>query len=600
MTSPNAVPNFNAMMREANRSPAPSSSSSPRGEPGSSGAEPSRLFVTAILIVALISALVAIAARWEPNKWLHRDGAFYMNIARGLIENHSLSQETLHPHSWFEDSLGWNHNVDAAWSNIALGRNGEWWPKHPILMPLCAAPFIWAFGPIGSLVFQLLSFLCVALFTYRIAAFFAPRPCALAAAAIFVTMPWVGRFVWGFNNDMFFTALLLGALDAGLRRKAIGCGLLLGLAIFAKPTNVLYAPPLLAIFLLRRDFRLALKMCLAAAVPCLAMAGLHTYLYGAPWKTGYDNILVRVAGKLTTHSHRADFAFTWKGLMDGLDNVLFGDRHGLWTHFPIFFAALAGMIPMFGRRTREGFAFLWLLIVPIAFHASFTWYRLDFSLPQMALSAAPLALLLSPKGQPFEEPFQERQIRWGPLLSLILVVVLGTSGLVRRLLTDERDVLWTNIGTAHVTHGKARCDYFNNQLERWECSGIKGDAEMTGRALRGLRFNQKKHKLLLVAPASDGASKRIEFPKLELGNKFLLRYGIPDDSKGNSSVHLKMRIGNETVLSQEVTKKDLLEKIIDTSRWQGKATNLSFTIETSKRARADRLLFGIGGEVLDK
>lgn len=595
MSAPNsAVPDFNAMRRAAIE---PSATSKP-APPASGTAEPSRLFVTSILLIALITALLSIAARWEPNKWLHGDGAFYMNIARGLLENQSLRQESLHPRTWFEADLGWNRDVDAAFSNIALGRNGEWWPKHPILMPLCAAPFIWAFGPIGSLVFQVLGFLLIALFAYRIAALFAPRPCALATALLFVTAPWVASFVWGFNNDMFFTALVLAAIDAALRRKAVACGICLGLAIFAKPTNALYAPALLLIFLMRRDFRPALKMCLAAAVPVLLFAALNAYLYGAPWKTGYDSILVRVGGKLATHSHRADFAFSLEGLRAGLDNVLFGKRHGFSSNFPLFFAALLGMVVMLVRRPRESIALCWILIVPIAFHAPFAWYRLDFSLPQMALSATPLAVLLSPRGKPFEEPFRQRQIRWVPLIALALAIALGLAGLIRRLAADESDVLWRDIASAQVFRGKIHCDYFNNQLERWECAGIKGDAEMTGRALRGLKFGEKREKLLLAAPWSDGSLKKIAFAQIELGNTFRLRYGLTDEASARASVELKMSIGSEEVLSQRIAKREFIEKEIDTSRWKGTRQDVTLWISSPKKTRASEAPFGIGGEIL--
>lgn len=594
MSAPNnAVPDFNAMMREANARPI-----APKNAPPASGAaEPSRLFVAGILSIALATALTSIALNWAPNKWLHGDGAFYMNIARGLIENHSLRQESLHPRTWFEEDLGWNRDVDAAFSNIALGRNGEWWPKHPILMPLCAAPFIWAFGPTGSLVFQVLGFLLIALFAYRIAAFFAPRPCALAAAALFVTAPWVAKFVWGFNNDMFFTALVLAAIDAALRREAVPCGVCLGLAIFAKPTNALYAPALLLIFLMRRDFRPALKMCLAAAVPALLFAALNAYLYGAPWKTGYDNILVRVAGQLSTHSHRADFAFSLEGLKAGLDNVFFGQRHGFASNFPLFFAALAGMIALLARRPREALALGWILVVPIAFHAPFAWYRLDFSLPQMALSATPLAMLIAPMGRPFEAPHRQRQIRWVPLIAFVLAIVLGLSGLIRRLVTDDADVLWRDIASARVFRGKVHCDYFNNQLERWECAGIKGDAEMTGRALGGLKFGGKKEALLLAAPWSDGSPKKIAFPDVELGDGFRLRYGLADEAKARATVDLKMAIGGEVVFSQRIGKRGLLENEIDTSRWKGTRRDVTFWISAPQKVRASQAPLGIGGEV---
>ncbi len=587
----------NAALDVSAMSSAPKSASA-RAPSNAPAAEPSRLFVTAILLIALITAVLTVAARWEPNKWLHGDGAFYMNIARGLIENHSLRQETLHPRTWFEADLGWNRDVDAAFSNIALGRNGEWWPKHPILMPLCAAPFIWAFGPVGSLIFQVLGFILIALFAYRVAACFAPRPCALAAAAIFVTAPRVASFVWGFNNDVFFTALLLASVDSALRRKSVAAGLCLGLAIFAKPTNALYAPAILLIFLLRRDARLALKMCAAAAVPVLAFAALNAWLYGAPWKTGYDSILVRVAGQLTIHSHRADFAFTLDGLRTGLDNVFFGARHGFARNFPLFFVALAGLIALAIRRPREALCLGWMLLIPVAFHAPFAWYRLDFSLPQMALGAAPVAMLISPKGQPFEEPFQARQIRWVPLFAFVLAIVLGVSGGVRRLVADDSDVFWRGMAQAKVLRGKVHCDYFNNQLERWECSGVRGDGEMTGRALDGLTFGGRREKLVLAAPWSDGSKKSITFPAVELGSRLRLSYGLSDTARDRAVVQMRVFIGGVEVFAKKVAQKGLAEEVIDTGRWKGRQEAIRVTIDAPRRTRATDAAFGIGAEIL--
>ena len=245
---------FDAMMAKINAATgdvaAPKASSaraSAPEEPSASGptaAEPSRYFWLAVVGLAAVCGLFAIREHWVPNKWLFGDGAFYMNVSRGILENGSLRQEAMHPHSWYERDLGWNRDVDAAWSNIAIGRNGEWWPKHPILMPICAVPFVWALGPIGTLVFQFVFYLLMSLFAYRVASRVASRPAALAAACAFAVTPWIYDRVWGFNNDVFYTVLILAAVDAALGERPILAGALLGIGVFAKNTNVLYAPAL--------------------------------------------------------------------------------------------------------------------------------------------------------------------------------------------------------------------------------------------------------------------------------------------------------------------------------------------------------------------
>ena len=116
------VPNFEEMMRQAAQQPPQSAAPAKKEEPG--GAEPTLFFTAAVLLTALLSAIISISAQREPNKWLHNDGSFYMNTIRSVLEQGTLRQEGIHPHSWYEMDLGWNRNVDAAWSNIALGRLG--------------------------------------------------------------------------------------------------------------------------------------------------------------------------------------------------------------------------------------------------------------------------------------------------------------------------------------------------------------------------------------------------------------------------------------------------------------------------------------------
>jgi hypothetical protein len=560
-------------------------------EPVSAAAEPARHFWLAVLLLAAVLGFFAIRSHWVPNKWLFGDGAFYMNVARGLLENGSLRQEAMHPHSWYEQDLGWNRDVDAAWSNIALGRNGEWWPKHPILMPIVAAPFVWAFGPIGTLVFQFVFFLGMALLAYRIAARVAPRPAALAAACAFLATPWIYDRVWGFNNDVFYTVLIMAALDAALGRRAVLAGALLGIGVFAKATNVFYGPGLLALFLLRKDWRGALRFCVAAAVPAVIYLGANWYMYASPFKTGYDRILVREAGKLGMHSHSADFHFA--NMLPGIRRVLFG-AEGFLGKVPLFFAALAGLLPLAFRRWREALVLAWCLAVPIAFHAVYTWYRLEFNLPQLAMAVAPLAALLSPLGAPFEEEFQRRRVRWGRLAAVALAFVLLAAGLVRRATAPQGDYFWQNLPRAEVKLGEAWCDYYNNQMERWECSHFdNNDWFMTGRPL-GTRFtfDGEEAGLLVFHPHPSKKERTLSYREVPLSAKLKVRYGLADGSRGDALVDFRVLIDGDEVFAEQVRGRGLRVTDLDTSRWAGSKARVTFVVTAPA---PDWCLFGVGG-----
>jgi hypothetical protein len=569
---------------------APAGRGSQAGAPATT--EPSRWFLAALLGLALLMGLLAIRDRWVPNKWLFGDGAFYMNVSRGLLENHSLRQETMHPHSWYERDLGWNRDVDAAWSNIALGRHGEWWPKHPILLPVVAAPLVWALGPVGTLIFQFLAWLAVVALAYRVAARLVSRPASLVAACAFVVTPWVAERVWGFNNDVFYTALLLAALDAALGAKAAASGLLLGLAVLAKPTNVLYGPGIALLFLLRKDFRGALRLCLFAAGPTLLALGLNWYLYGSPIRTGYDRILVRVGGEVATHSHSADFHLSQ--LRPGLSRALFGGD-GFLGRFPLMFPAVAGWVLLFFRRRwREALALGWCVAVPIAFHAPYAWYRLEFNLPQVALGVALLAALLPPFKGPFAGETAPARVHWGRLVAVAAAVGLLGIGFGRRALAHEPEYLWRELPRAEVFLGDIPCDYYNNQMERWECSHFdSNDWFMTGRPLAPeLRFAGRKEDLLLFHPHPSGRERRLEYPAVPMGKTLHLRYGLADNARADAKVHFKVLAEGALLLEEEVSGRGLLEKDLDTSALAGRSARLVLSVSA---ADTNLCIFAVNG-----
>lgn len=564
-----------------------------RPESPPSASEPDRWFLAALLGLALVMGSFAIGDRWHPNKWLFGDGAFYLNVSRGLLENRSLRQEKMHPHSWYDREMGWNHSLDGAWSNIAVGRHGEWWPKHPILLPIAAAPFVWAFGPIGSLIFQFLGWLAGVAFAYRIGARLVSRPAALAAACAYAVSPWIAERVWGFNNDVFYTALLLAAVDAALGAKALAAGLLLGIAIFAKATNVLYGPGLLLLFLARRDWRGALRFGLAAAGPTLLLLAMNTYLFGSPLATGYDRILVREAGRVTTHSHSTDFH--WSFMRSGLTRALLGGD-GFFGRFPLFFPGLAGWALLFVRRRwAEALALGWCIAVPIAFHAPFTWYRLEFNLPQAALSAAMLASLLPPFTGPRAGESSPSRVRWGRLAGVGAAAALLAVGLGRRALARDGDYLWRELPRAEVSLGDIPCDYYNNQVERWECSHFDAgnDWFMTGRMLEApLRFAGAPKDLLLLHPHPTGRERRLEYPAVPAGKTLHLRYGLADNARPGAKLHFKVALDGQPILEEDVDQRGLVEKDVDTSPWAGKSARLALSVVS---ADANGCIFGVNG-----
>src|SRR5205823_10535978 len=77
--------------------------------------------------------------------YLPGDCPFYRATALSLLHDNDLD---LH------DDMAWN--VVRPQGQVALGARGEWYPKHPILLPLAALPFYASLGDQGLLAFNVL------------------------------------------------------------------------------------------------------------------------------------------------------------------------------------------------------------------------------------------------------------------------------------------------------------------------------------------------------------------------------------------------------------------------------------------------------------
>ena len=78
--------------------------------------------------------------------YLPGDCPFYRATALSLLREKDLD---LH------DDMAWN--VVRPQGQVALGARGEWYPKHPILLPLAALPFYASLGDQGLLAFNVLT-----------------------------------------------------------------------------------------------------------------------------------------------------------------------------------------------------------------------------------------------------------------------------------------------------------------------------------------------------------------------------------------------------------------------------------------------------------
>lgn len=171
-------------------------------------------------------------------------------------------------------------------------------PTYAPGLPLLMALMIYPFGECGPfLVTPLLAGLLVWV-TYKIGErATASRPLALAAAILMAASPTFMYMSMVPMSDVPVAALFCSAVLTALtpmRGRAFITGLLVGISVLVRPNLA----PMAAIFAaylawLDTNWRDRIITWIAFGVGCLpsaiAIAMIHTHLYGAPWKNGYGS-----------------------------------------------------------------------------------------------------------------------------------------------------------------------------------------------------------------------------------------------------------------------------------------------------------------------
>ncbi len=301
---------------------------------------------TLATFVLLLSA-ADVASQFVRNTWIFRDARFYTNTNVTLVDDLSLEQHRF-ASSWYERDLGWNCSVPTGWSNVAVGRHGEFWPKHPWLMPLLSTPFFFAFDLLGTLLFNLcvLGTLAAALWTLC-RAYARPGPAAVAVMA-FMLATTFRENAYGYHIDPLITALCVGSAACLTHRAGFAAGALYALALGMKPSTIILAPVLLLVLSEHGSWR-ALFWSIVGGLFVLVPIGLgNTLMFGRPWIFGYSRELIVEAGVHKLQPTEALFA---RDLHEGLKDLWSGET-GLSKHQTVMALAVPGLFVLLWRRPR--------------------------------------------------------------------------------------------------------------------------------------------------------------------------------------------------------------------------------------------------------
>jgi len=341
----------------------------------------------ALALLSLALAVFFVTVVYAPNTWINRDGRFYVNVNTTIVEDFSLQQDSF-AQSWYTQRLGWNRNLPWDWSNIARGRNGEHLPKHPWLMPVLSTPLFFAFGLLGTLIFNLLLFGLMAGGFYRFTREYAGPVSATLAVGTFLLGTSVHLYTYDYNIDVLILTLFSLALAALVARRGVAAGVLTGLCLVVKPTCVMFLPILLLLLWERKD-KQTFKWSLVGGAATLAVAGcVNTWLFGRPWWSGYSRVLILEGFEQKIFSHTEAFG---RPLAEGLRSVWAGP-FGLIGRHTLMVLALPGLAALAWPRWRYVLGAVVTLAISVLVFAKFEYDGDRFHWPAIALLLPALAV----------------------------------------------------------------------------------------------------------------------------------------------------------------------------------------------------------------
>ena len=279
---------------------------------------------------------------------------------------------------------------------IALGRDGRWLPKHPVLMPVLSVPFYVLFGVAGFLVFNVLVILLLAAVVYATARHYLDPGTAAAATALVFGGSFLREYVYNYSPDLLSTLLVLGGLLLILRRRPFSGGMLLGISVLAKVTNLFVAALVVGFLPFRRDRREAVRAAAGILPGFAAWMLVNLALFGGPTVTGYDRTLVLHDGVAQTVSHKGFFDLP---LLEGMSGQLLDPRAGLLPTSPILLLAIPGFVVFLRRHPWDGALFLGISEFLFLLFSTYRWWATShygnrFLMVPVTLACVPIGFAL--------------------------------------------------------------------------------------------------------------------------------------------------------------------------------------------------------------
>ncbi len=342
---------------------------------------------------------------YKPYTWAHADPGWMVSTVMSIVEDHDLDlRNQLH------------NDPNQAADQTSLGKNGEWYPLHELLMPVLTVPFYILLGIDGCLVFNVLVSILFMIVIFQLCSRHVSTESAFAGTVLIAFPTLFLDYTYSYSLDVFSAFLLILAYWCAVSRRFVLTGFVWSLAIYARLPNVVTLAGLLPFLLLplqeddpqaarsRNSGRVLgrVRPCLlslAGAVPvALCFVTSNWLMFGSAFTTSYDRWQHFVGGnQAVVTSQRGAFSCS---LLDRLPGVLADPKSGLLIGAPLILVALAFGARSFWQKARS--EMIMLSLVSLALLILFGKYCNSYPgtlgnrylMPIAALSALPLSMAI--------------------------------------------------------------------------------------------------------------------------------------------------------------------------------------------------------------
>ena len=352
--------------------------------------------VTGLLVAVLVvwlgvtKSIPSSQVRGEP---VGADAPAYVRIARSLLKG---TLELPPPERIDQDRQ--QRLSDPFGTPYALGRDGRLLPKHSVAFAALFVPGV-RIGGFEGAVFTatLLGAALAAFVTARSATVFGALPAFAAAFSLFVLTPGGRWIVTGVNIDTAVAGAMVAAFALAAGGRTGAAGAVAGLSPLLRPTAVLLLLPAVLVAPRKSRRQMATRFAVGLFAGAAATAFVHTWMWGAPWRTGYDRALVFVDGASQLAPHSTTFG---ADPLKGLVALFFDPSAGFAVLAPAALLALAGYLLPAARRAEWVMAsasalLSLLLLASYSFVQAVPAGNYRFGLPLLVSAVPALAALFS-------------------------------------------------------------------------------------------------------------------------------------------------------------------------------------------------------------